>query len=65
MRYFDYETPAREAEISDADLQAIVEAVSSEFLGDEMMAELHILRACTAVRDGHATVSDIVKRRAA
>lgn len=65
MRYFDYETPAREAGISDADLRSILDAVAKEFPGDEMMQELHVLRACTAIRDHRATIDDIVGKQAA
>lgn len=65
MQYFNYEAPAREAGLSDADIQVIVEAIRKEFPGDEMMRELHVLRACVAIRDGHAKLGDVVERRAA
>lgn len=65
MRYFDYENVAREAGITDADLRAIRDAVAEEFPGDAMMQDLHILRACSALRDGRASVSDIVGKQAA
>lgn len=65
MEYFDYEAVAREAGISEADLEAIKEAVRRDFPHDDMMWELHILRACFAIRDGYATVADALSRRAA
>jgi hypothetical protein len=65
MQYFDYETLARESGISETDLDVIKEAMRTEFPTDDMMWELHILRACMAVRDGHATIADITNRRAA
>ena len=65
MRYFDYETVARESGISESDLDIIKEAMRTEYPTDDMVWELHILRACSAVRDGHATIEDIANRRAA
>jgi hypothetical protein len=65
MGYFDYETIARQAGMSDEDLAAICETMRKEFPTDEMMWELHVLRACMAIRDGHLTVDDAVNRRAA
>jgi len=65
MHYFDYETIARESGISESDLDIIKEAMRAEYPTDDMMWELHILRACTAIRDGHATVDDVINRRAA
>jgi hypothetical protein len=65
MHYFDYESCAREAGISDSDLSAIKELLRDEFPTDEMMWELHVLRACLAIMDGHITVQDATTRRAA
>jgi len=64
MQYFDYETVARESGISETDLEIIKEAMRAEYPADDMMWELHILRACTAVRDGHVTIDDITNRAA-
>jgi hypothetical protein len=52
MRYFAFENVAREAGISDDRLQELCRATRREFLHDDMMYELHVLRACMAVRDG-------------
>jgi hypothetical protein len=65
MRYFDYETAAREAGLDEEQLAAVKEAMRIEFPNDDMMWELHILRACLAIRDGHATFQDVTERRAA
>ncbi len=65
MDYFDYESVAREAGLTDDQLAAVKEAVRQEFPNDDMMWELHVLRACTAIRDGHATVQDVTGRLAA
>ena len=56
MQYFDFETVAHEAGITDEELGRIVARARQEFPSDEMMAELHALRACMAVRDGHCTL---------
>lgn len=65
MRYFDYESVARECGLSDKELAAVEEAVRAEFPTDDMMWELHVLRACLAIRDGHASMEDIMRRQAA
>ena len=65
MSYFDYESTAREAGISENDLSAIREAMRADFPEDEMMWELHVLRACMAVRDGRLTIEQAVGRKAA
>ena len=65
VEYFDYNKIAREAGISDEDLSAIRDAMRREFPTDDMMWELHILRACMAIRDGHLTVEQATKRKAA
>ena len=65
MRYFDCEHAAREAGISDDNLEAIKQAMRGEFPDDDMLWELHVLRACNAVRDGQATIEDVLCRTAA
>ncbi|MCL5104545.1 MAG: hypothetical protein M1133_10615 [Armatimonadetes bacterium] len=65
MIYFDYKTIAEQAGISDADLALIQELMQREFPHDEMMRDLHILRACMAVRDGRVTLDQVMNRRAA
>lgn len=65
MNYFDYEQAAREAGIPDDRLNELMQLMRDEFPQDDMMWELHILRACLAVRDGQATVDEILSRRAA
>lgn len=36
-------------------------AIQKEFPKDNMMVELHVLRACLAIRDGHVSVEDAVR----
>ena len=64
MRYFDYKSVAREANIPVDKLKKLVELVREEFPHDPMMAELHTLRACTAIRDGHVKIDDALKLQA-
>jgi mRNA-degrading endonuclease YafQ of YafQ-DinJ toxin-antitoxin module len=61
MKYFDYESVAREAKIPEEKLRKLVKLVRQEFPHDPMMAELHALRACLAIRDGHIQIDDALK----
>lgn len=58
MEYFDYQSVALEAKIPDSELQELIESIQREFPHDAMMSELHILRACMAIRDGHLTLEE-------
>ncbi len=62
MRYFDYESAAREAGIPEDKLQELVQIMQAEFPDDQMMAELHVLRACHAVLDGRATLDQVLAK---
>ena len=64
MRYFDYQSVAREAKIPEQKLQKLLDLIWKEFPSDPMMAELHALRACLAIRDGHIQIDDALKLRA-
>jgi hypothetical protein len=61
MHYFDYERIAREADIPADKLVELCRLVRQEFPWDEMMYELHLLRMCLAIRDGHVTVEEVLK----
>ena len=61
MKYFDYETVAREASIPPEKMKRLVQLMREEFPNDPLMRELHILRACMAIRDGHITLEDALK----
>jgi len=65
MKQFDYEKAAAEAGISGEKLDEICRALRPEFPGDDMMYELHVLRACMAVRDGHVTLEQVLRPPAA
>ena len=59
MRYFDYESVAREAGIPAEKLEAWRESLRRDYPGDEMMVELRLLRACEAVRQQASTADAI------
>lgn len=64
MRYFDYQSVAREAKIPEPKLGKLVDLIRQEFPNDRMMAELHALRACQAIYDGHIQIDDAIKQQA-
>lgn len=61
MRYFDYEKVAREAKIPAEKMTALSRLVREEFPRDDMMYELHLLRVCMAIRDGHVSLEEALK----
>jgi mRNA-degrading endonuclease YafQ of YafQ-DinJ toxin-antitoxin module len=65
MKYFDFRSVAREARIPDEKLRKLVNLLRQEFPHDPMLAELHALRACLAIRDGHIQIDDALKSQAA
>ncbi len=60
MRYFDYQGVAREAGISADDLERLCRLIRQEFPGDDMLFELHVMRACKIVKDGPYPMDQIV-----
>ena len=61
MDYFDYQSVAAEAGIPHGKVQQLAQLVRSEFPFDDMMYELHMLRACMAIRDGYVTIDEALK----
>ncbi|MCI0628420.1 MAG: hypothetical protein L0387_43340 [Acidobacteria bacterium] len=61
MHYFDYESVALAANIAPETLEEIRALVRSDFAEDEMMCELHILRACMAIQSGLVTAEEILQ----
>lgn len=59
-QYFDYEAVASEAGISSDPLAALFAMMRREEPSDDMMFELHLMRACNAVREGRTTVEAIL-----
>jgi hypothetical protein len=64
MRYFDYETVAREAKIPPEKMKKLVRLMREEFPNDPLMCELHLLRACMAIRDGQVSIDNALKNDA-
>lgn len=63
MKYFDYEAVAREARIPPGKMRKLLRVIRGEFPSDPLMYELHVLRACMAVRDGHIQIDDVLKSK--
>ncbi len=59
--YFDYGRVARAAGITDDQLRALVCLFEADYPSDLMLRELHILRACNAVKEGRATIGTILE----
>jgi hypothetical protein len=62
-RLFAWEDVAAEAGITPQELAEIERLVREEFPHDDMLYELHVLRACRAVRSGYCTVEQIIGQR--
>jgi len=62
---FDYTTAADRAGISREKLERLKALVRAEFPNDEMMADLHILRAALAVERGDVTLEQVLRQEVA
>ena len=60
MDYFDYQSVANDAGITPAQLAQIAERVRRDYPADQMLWELHVLRACRAIRDRQVTIEQIL-----
>ncbi len=60
---FDYVAAAKRAGIPQEKLERLCALVRAEFPSDEMMAELHILRAVLSVERGDATLDEILAQK--
>jgi hypothetical protein len=58
MHYFDYETVAREAGIAGNQLDQLLKLFTLEEPTDPMLAELHLLRTCMAIKSGRLTLDE-------
>lgn len=65
MHYFNYEAVAQEAKIPADKLKLLAKAVREEFPTDDMMYELHLMRVCSAVRDGYVSLEEAIHPRKA
>ena len=59
-QHFDYTRAAHQANLSPADLAAIIHLFEHDYPHDLMLRELHILRACNAIIRGAVTLRDIL-----
>jgi len=59
--FFDYETVAAEAGISQGDLDALRQHVQADYPDDELMCELRLLRLCHAVANGKCSVAEALR----
>lgn len=57
---FDYKTAAARAGIAGSEVDRLVALIRAEFADDEMMTELHVLRAILAVDQGAASLKEIL-----
>jgi len=60
MQYFDYRKIAEAADIPAGKLAELSRVMRQDFPNDDMMFELHVLRACLAIRDGHITLEEVL-----
>ena len=58
MRYFDYETIARQAGIPADKLARLAKSFAKEEPNDPMLAELYTIRACMAIKEGRLTIDE-------
>jgi hypothetical protein len=58
MKMFDLEKIKRESGLSTAELARLEEQIRREFEGDEMMFELHLIRAIKAIKEGRVTLEE-------
>jgi len=61
LRYFDFEKIAREAGIPTEMLEELRKQVRQDFPHDEMLYELHLLRACMAIKSGALHIEEVLR----
>lgn len=60
---FDYARAAKRAGIPPDRLDRLCALIRAEFPGDEMMAELHILRAIRSIERGDTTLEEVLSHK--
>jgi len=63
--YFDYLPVARSANLTGQQIDALFSAILTDYRGDQMLAELRMLRTCKAIESGHATFEQAMRDSAA
>jgi hypothetical protein len=58
--YFDYTRAAREAGLTPEQLRSVIRLFEADYPHDVMLRELHILRACNAIRRGTVTIQQVL-----
>jgi len=58
---FNLEEIKRESGLSAAELARLEEQIKREFEGDEMMFELHLIRAIKAIKKGWVTLQEALE----
>jgi len=61
MHYFDYEKVARQAHVTPEKLNELSQVIRQDFPRDDMMFELHLLRAFMAIREGILTLEEALR----
>ena len=61
---FDYRSAAQRAGVHEGDLDRLCQVIREEFPDDEMMFELHVLRAILAIESGQITLEQALKSNA-
>lgn len=59
--YFDFLSYAEQAGIAEGDLERLYDKTLGEYLGDQNLAELRLMRTCKAIAEGRLTVEDALK----
>lgn len=59
--YFDYPAAARAAGISTEQLRLLEQMFRADYPTDDMLYELHVLRACNSVSGGLASLDAILR----
>lgn len=61
--FFDYVTAAKRVGIPQEKVDQLCDLFRAEFPYDEMMVELHILRAIMSIERGDATLDEILTQK--
>ena len=59
--FFDYSAAAKRVGLSPEKVEQLVGRFRAEFPGDEMMVELHTLRAGLSIERGEVTLDEILR----
>lgn len=59
--FFDYESAAAEAGLTERQLEALRRRVEADYPDDPMMVELRLLRICHAIQAAACTLDDALK----